>query len=676
MKLKAVQIQGYRAHEDTTVTLDNDLTVIVGRNNTGKTSFIEVIDKFIGPNKRNAIRTADFSADQRSELFAWLRSKSTKIKAKPPIPTITLTLRIDYTLQGDTAEDIASIAPYFTTLDTTCTTLEIECRYAPSNKEALKKALAETRPMRGSDKEDTILELIEKSGEYKTTYSAHSTFDDRKSERPNEAWALSREEVRAIVNTEYIYAQINLDDTSTDNSHHLSSAFERFYKEVAEDTELRQSLDDRIDDMQSTLSTAYTNFFEEALEKIQRFTSVTSAGSLTLKVESELNTSRMINSTTRVKYTDNASRQTYPESHNGLGYSRLTYTILQILAFKERWKHARRLTPINILFIEEPEAHLHPQMQEVFIRLVSNLLDTGSQLIVTTHSSHVLSERNLKSLRYFKRINTKVTCIDISKWADELKEADIKAYTTVSNYVQLRISDLFFADCAILVEGAAERLLLPKAIQTSAEKLRSVHYTIIEVGGTYARHIIPLLEEIKLPSIVITDIDSVEDKQHGKKAEPDPSAQQRSGNPTITHYVHKRSIKELLTLNTADKVHDGLVRICYQAEQDGYQISKNKRKYARTFEDALIYANADLFTSTDIQDHFEEPVMKEKLEGRLNAKGLAEKAYNIVVDERFKKTTFAIDCSLINDLAIPPYIKEGLRWLEEVLTTTPITDLD
>ena len=387
MKLKAVQIQGYRAHEDTTVTLDNDLTVIVGRNNTGKTSFIEVIDKFIGPNKRNAIRTADFSADQRSELFAWLRSKSTKIKAKPPIPTITLTLRIDYTLQGDTAEDIASIAPYFTTLDTTCTTLEIECRYAPSNKEALKKALEETRPMRGSDKEDTILELIEKSGEYKTTYSAHSTFDDRKSERPNEAWALSREEVRAIVNTEYIYAQINLDDTSTDNSHHLSSAFERFYKEVAEDTELRQSLDDRIDDMQSTLSTAYTNFFEEALEKIQRFTSVTSAGSLTLKVESELNTSRMINSTTRVKYTDNASRQTYPESHNGLGYSRLTYTILQILAFKERWKHARRLTPINILFIEEPEAHLHPQMQEVFIRLVSNLLDTGSQLIVTTHSS-------------------------------------------------------------------------------------------------------------------------------------------------------------------------------------------------------------------------------------------------------------------------------------------------
>lgn len=425
--------------------------------------------------------------------------------------------------------------------------------------------------------------------------------------------------------------------------------------------------------MQSTLSTAYTNFFEEALEQIQRFTSITSAGSLTLKVESELNTSRMINSTTRVKYTDNTSSQTYPESHNGLGYSRLTYTILQILAFKERWKHSRQLTPINILFIEEPEAHLHPQMQEVFIRLVSNLLDTGSQLIITTHSSHVLSERKLKSLRYFKRIDTRVTCNDISKWAEKLKEHDIKAYTTVSNYVQLRISDLFFADCAILVEGAAERLLLPKAIQSSCPNLSSVHYTIIEVGGTYARHIIPLLEEIGLPSIVITDIDSIEDKQHGKKVEPDPSAEQRCGNPTITRYLPKLSIAKLLTLKPEDKVHNKLVRICYQAEPDGYQISKDKRKYARTFEDALIYANAKHFTSLSLLGHFEEPLIRERLKKGPTAGALAENAYNIVTDKRFQKTTFAIDCSLIDDLTIPPYIEEGLKWLEELLTTTPIT---
>ena len=673
MKLAAVRIQGYRAHEDTTVTLENGLTVIVGRNNTGKTSFIEIIDKFIGTNKRNGIHATDFSAGQRQEMINALRRKSKKQNTNVSIPSIARTLVINYNLIEDNREDIASIAPYLTTLDTECTTLEIECKYAPTNERAVRNLLTESTIKKSEKIEDKLLKLIEETGEYKTTYQARSTFADNAIKNTNNARILTKEEVRAIVNTEYIYAQINLDDTSTDNGHHLSSAFERFYKEVAEDTQLRHDLDDRIDGMQTSLSNAYSQFFEDAIAQIAHFTSDTSAGSLTLKVESELNTSRMINSTTRVKYTDNTSSQTYPESHNGLGYSRLTYTILQILAFKERWKHSQQSTPINILFIEEPEAHLHPQMQEVFIRLVSSLLDTGSQLIITTHSSHVLSERQLKSLRYFKRINDRVVCKDISEWADNYKTDNIKAYTTVSNYIQLRISDLFFADCAILVEGAAERLLLPKAIQSCATNLRSTHYTIIEVGGIYAKHIIPLLEFIELPSIVITDIDSIENKQHGKKAEPKPSPELKSANPTINEYVGKMTFTELLTLDTTRKVYNNLVRICYQAEADGYQFTTEQRKYARTLEDALIYANAHLFASSALKEHFQEPLIKKLLEKEPNEDTIAENAYEIVSDNHFQKTTFAIDCTLVDGLIFPPYVQEGLLWLEQVVSKKDIT---
>lgn len=667
MKLEAVRIQGYRAHEDTTVTLENRLTVVVGRNNTGKTSFIEIIDKFIGTNKRNGIHATDFSAAQRKSILQICQNRRKCAKKNIKLPTITLTLSIKYSLKDDAHEDIAAIAPYITTLNTECTTLEIECKYAPTNENTIDKILSKSAAKIAKNREDELLQFIEQAGEYKATYSARSTFNKPRVRNTNSARSLSKEEVRAIVNTEYIYAQINLDDTSTDNGHQLSSAFERFYKEVAEDTQLRQDLDDRIDEMQTTLSTAYSSFFDNTIEQIGHFTATTSAGALRLKVESELNTSRMINSTTRVKYTDNTSSQTYPESHNGLGYSRLTYTILQILSFKERWRQNRQSTPINILFIEEPEAHLHPQMQEVFIRLVDELVETGSQLIVTTHSSHVLSERNLRSLRYFKRINAKVTCKDISKWAQEFKEENIKAYTTVSNYIQLRISDLFFADCAILVEGAAERLLLPKAIQTCASNLRSSHYTIIEVGGVYAQHIVPLLEFIELPSIVITDIDSIEDKQYGKKAEPNPISKLKSANPTITKYVQNVSFAELLTLDAAHKVYKNLIRICYQSEPDSYKISDTERKYARTLEDALIYANARLFTSTDLEGHFQEPLMKKLLERENDPATIAERAYDTVTNDRFQKTTFAIDCTLIDGLTIPSYIEEGLAWLEEVI---------
>ena len=78
MKLEAVQIQGYRAHEDTTVTLENGLTVVVGRNNTGKTSFVEIIDKFIGNNTNNRLRAADFSAKQIETLINSLSSTETE----------------------------------------------------------------------------------------------------------------------------------------------------------------------------------------------------------------------------------------------------------------------------------------------------------------------------------------------------------------------------------------------------------------------------------------------------------------------------------------------------------------------------------------------------------------------------------------------------------------------
>ena len=256
---------------------------------------------------------------------------------------------------------------------------------------------------------------------------------------------------------------------------------------------------------------------------------------------------------------------------------------------------------------------------------------------------------------------------------DKYKTDNIKAYTTVSNYIQLRISDLFFADCAILVEGAAERLLLPKAIQTCATNLRSTHYTIIEVGGIYAKHIIPLLEFIELPSIVITDIDSVENKQHGKKAEPKPSPKLKSANPTISEYVGKMAFTELLTLDTARKVHNNVVRICYQAEADGYEFTPPSKKYARTLEDALIYANAHLFASSTLKEHFQEPLIKKLLQEESDKDSIAERAYNIVSDNHFQKTTFAIDCTLVDGLIFPPYVQEGLLWLEQVVSKKDIT---
>lgn len=130
---------------------------------------------------------------------------------------------------------------------------------------------------------------------------------------------------------------------------------------------------------------------------------------------------------------------------------------------------------------------------------------------------------------------------------------------------------------------------------------------------------------------------------------------------------------ELLTLDTARKVHNNLVRICYQAEADGYEFTPPSKKYARTLEDALIYANAHLFASSTLKEHFQEPLIKKLLQEESDKDSIAEIAYNIVSDNHFQKTTFAIDCTLVDGLIFPPYVQEGLLWLEQVVSKKDIT---
>ena len=706
MKLEQITIEGYRAHSKTTFSLEDDLTVIVGRNNTGKTSLVEVIDKFIGQNARNRLRTTDFAAEQRNTLSKALKDKKTEDEAEKYLPHITLNLLIGYDLPKEKEADTAVIAPYFTSLDTECKQLEVECRYAPQDAKTLwGKLLAASTDQTNID-QDKLLALIEKAGEYKVTYRAKSVLKEHQTDPANAANELKREDVQRIINTEFIYAQINLDDTSTDGGHYLSTAFEDFYKEVATDDKLRANLDSNVEQIQYTLTDAYKTFFQGAIREIHSFTKDTHGGALSLTVASELKTSRLINATTRVKFKDNSTLQTYPESHNGLGYSRLTYTILQILAFKERRTNKQYRSPINMLLIEEPEAHLHPQMQEVFIRLVTNLLNDDTQLLITTHSSHILSERKLEKLRYLKREAGKIVCKNISEWAARLKHDNRKAHRIISNYLHLRVSDLFFADCAILIEGAAERILLPKAITKSTNTLSSTHYTVIEVGGTYAQHFIPLLKYIEIPTIIITDIDSVQlttneetNKASQKKARPKLDDNLFSSNPTLNHYFsnpaqanEKPTIKRLLQLNSSDKQVEDSIRICYQSSDDGYTCSDGTVLFPRSLEDAIIYANARLFTdlvspkqkprkaqssrdteSRDVQEsedrhQFEEPHLNKLFDKQISADTFAKKAYTTTNARTFEKTTFAIDCVQFEDLSIPHYISEGLRWLEQMTT--------
>ena len=98
-----------------------------------------------------------------------------------------------------------------------------------------------------------------------------------------------------------------------------------------------------------------------------------------------------------------------PEKYNGLGYRNLISIYLKLIDFREKWLKAltdgENIEPIHLVFVEEPEAHLHAQAQQVFVKKAFEALCYNelikrhpwlkTQLVLSTHSNHVVNELDL-----------------------------------------------------------------------------------------------------------------------------------------------------------------------------------------------------------------------------------------------------------------------------------------
>lgn len=193
----------------------------------------------------------------------------------------------------------------------------------------------------------------------------------------------------------------------------------------------------------------------------------------------------------------------------------------------------------QLIFIEEPEVHLHPQVQQTFIRQIRNVMkkisedvgDSGyvQQLVVTTHSSHIIAEANLEFIRYFRRTKTQHSTktstlvasevLSLANFNPEGAEPDNLEF--LRKYITLTHCDLFFADAAILVEGTVERLLMPMMIENEAAELKPTYLTVLELGGAYAHRFVQLLKFINLPTLIVTDLDSVDPTDHNSTCRAD-----------------------------------------------------------------------------------------------------------------------------------------------------------
>ncbi len=659
MKIQKVEIKNFRILRDVHLSLEDETTVIVGRNNSGKTCFTELLKRFLSDTSAR-FTLEDFSISAHEDFWKAYQLRVAEAP-EPDIREVLPIIEVRITFNYDTTS--ASLGPlgaFVINLDSGShdAVALISYRLQDGGIDELFKDL-KCAEEKDSVKQKKLFfrEIRDRiSSRYVTTVKAIDPAD-----LTNEK-SLELSDLRSVLMTGFIHAQRGLDDSTQKEKDLLGKILQRLLgaasSEEADATDKAtvEALRTAVQGIQEKLDSDFSRQADKLLPALSIF-GYPGLGDPNIQTETSLDVERLLGDNTKIRYAT-AEGISLPETYNGLGSRNLIYILFQILEFFKAYKALPTAPSIHLVFIEEPEAHLHPQMQEVFIRKIHEIarefekeFNAGKkwpvQFVITTHSTHIANESSFESIRYFLSSRSGgVAQTEIKDLRNGITDAAWAAEKEfLHKYITLTKCDLFFADKAILIEGATERLLLPTMISktdvgiTSGHKLSSQYVSIIEVGGAYAHIFFRLLDFLQLKTLTITDIDSV-NGAGGAKCEV--SVGTHTSNTTIKKWFADTSISPtVLKGKSAGDKTSHYRRLAYQIPEN------SSTACGRSFEDAFILANQSLIPLTGTTDLEKE-------------KDAYDKAQNI------DKTTFAFQWAITNTTwTTPRYIADGLLWLAE-----------
>lgn len=452
MKLKKFKVKNYKVFKQefsvdilNNTDSDGNFTILTGKNNMGKSTFLESINEFFkSPTKALAIPSECFN-DRSTDITLKAELFIDKFKDKQ-----LWTLLED---AGCIAENIKEVQ----ILNVTKTyKMDVAAKYVASiNGTSISPAVVKN-----------VVKLINEEEPYYI--------------RPN----MSTEEIDKLINTIYsdaISGSCESDDSSLEG---VNTQIKTAIKSLKTET------DELLRNVEKEVSKVLNNLFNN-----QDFN---------IKIEgSEPNNfsikDLLKNTDTKITI-DSASRKDMLLSEQGTGVQRMSliYTIQNIINQKIGNLGDR------MLLIDEPEAFLHP---EAIRQLSASLYEIGNimPIIITTHSPVLINlENDHTVIDIFKIDKNKSDAITLFTSQESNFDSDDIENMKILNYVDAYVNEFFFSDKNIIVEGFTEKLVLQYI-----QKEFNVPFHIINANGkATVRTIMKILNQFGTPYYVLHDVDN------------------------------------------------------------------------------------------------------------------------------------------------------------------------